>query len=237
MCGPFLLMSRRAIANIIRSPTSIIARHLVMGGGWELHSLRTAIAEEQRMTNGASSSPVDSENAERVYKDTLVPTEAGAPPGSPEAEKRLFDHGLHEDKLFNDRLSFFLLFESLLLNVVVALYRCGETAPAVAFLMVAIVGSATSVIWLYVQRRMYIMMKTLVPRMEAFLPELKETRRLARGDRRGLPSMHLLTYFVPGIVLALWLVILAFAIDAALNEAARTGWTIIDESSHSQVLR
>lgn len=171
--------------------------------------------------------PLDESSIARSAVEPLL-NDVGAPPGTPEADKRLFDHGLHEDKLFNDRLSFFLLFESLLLNAVVALYRCGDAAPAIAFALMAMLGSVTSFIWLYVQRRQYIMMKAIVPRMETYLPELAETRRLARGERRGLPSMRLLTYFVPGSVLALWLVILLYAVEASWKHSAQSAWTIIE---------
>ena len=42
---------------------------------------------------------------------------------TPDEISRLWEHGLHEDKIFNERLNFFLVFESVLIGVVASLYN------------------------------------------------------------------------------------------------------------------
>jgi hypothetical protein len=150
---------------------------------------------------------------------------------TPEQQKRLFDHGLHEDKLFNDRLSFFLVFESLLLNVVASLYRCGTPAPALVFASFAALGLVTTLIWVYVQRRQYVYVRVLIKRLEDHFPEFADTRLAARGKHGlGFRAMPLLTYAIPGSVLVLWLGIFVVA-SSLILETRSSGIPLVRQAA------
>ncbi len=58
---------------------------------------------------------------------------------------RLWQHGLHEDNIFNNRLNFFLVFESVLLGVVAMLF--GTPTPNVDVIRtIIILGIAITVV-------------------------------------------------------------------------------------------
>src|SRR2546429_9337642 len=66
--------------------------------------------------------------------------------------KRLFEHRMHEDTMFNNRLSFFLVFESVLLGVVGVL---SSRPSPVKLLLISIVclGLLLTILWGYIQAR------------------------------------------------------------------------------------
>jgi hypothetical protein len=122
---------------------------------------------------------------------------------------RLFQHAMHEDILFNERLNFFAVFESLLLATTATLFSSRQLVTTILALFFAVLGMLITAGWMWIQHRQLVMLTVLVRRSEFHVPEFKETRILARGKRLRLRSGVLLAYFVPSIVFAMWLAVAA----------------------------
>ena len=123
-------------------------------------------------------------------------------------QDRLFSHGLHEDTIFNDRLNFFLVFESVLFATFATVYASERTVPDAALPILAAIGFAMTVMWVYVQRHQHIMLDVLVYRAEQHVLEYAETRALVKSRRRwNLSAGALLTYAIPATVLLVWVVL------------------------------
>jgi hypothetical protein len=140
-----------------------------------------------------------------------------------EQRERLWRHGLNEDKNFNDRLSFFLLFQSFLVAGVLNLYKStfltlggDDQAKALAdgrflTIRVSIIGILICIIWMYVQVRQGFQLIILNRRIMKCAPEFKVTvgQRNA-GVFEWLHATTLLSYYVPGLVIALWCTIIYY---------------------------
>jgi hypothetical protein len=120
---------------------------------------------------------------------------------------RLWDHGNHEDIMFNERLNFFLVFEGILIAVVGQLYS--KTPPDIFIVKATIVlGLLTTLIWWYVQIQQKIILEDVLERGRDLIPEYRVT--LDRRERKRLPIrvIPLLAYCIPGLVLAFWITLL-----------------------------
>jgi hypothetical protein len=122
---------------------------------------------------------------------------------------RLFEHAMHEDMLFNERLNFFAVFESLLLATTATLFSSRQLVTTFLALFFAVLGVLITAGWMWIQHRQLVTLTVLVRRSEFHVPEFKETRILSRGKRRRGRSSALLAYFVPSVVLAMWLAVAA----------------------------
>ena len=120
---------------------------------------------------------------------------------------RLWEHALHEDNLFNDRLNFFLVFESVLVGVVGVLFA--QDAPSIPILrFISAFGLTLTVLWLYIQAKQKHTLDVLKTRAELLVPEFKETIEQIRHSRFLVSGTLLLAYFVPGSFAVLWMGIL-----------------------------
>ena len=119
----------------------------------------------------------------------------------------LFEHMLHEDTMFNERLNFFLVFESVIMGIVGILYQ--KDAPSLpvirTLIILAIIMTLT---WGYVQARQKYILNQLVARavkeMNAYRSILEERKRV----RWPIGNLALLSYFIPTVVTALWVTLL-----------------------------
>lgn len=133
-----------------------------------------------------------------------------------EQSRRLWEYRMHiEDQLYS-RLTFFLVFESILLGVVGALYS--KTSPSLLILRaIVILGFLISLIWLYVQHNVKQIFLVLDDRARENFPEHNENmKRIWKvrkvESRLGIqsPALILLTYVVPSLVALVWIFLLFF---------------------------
>jgi hypothetical protein len=107
----------------------------------------------------------------------------------------------------NDRLNFFLVFESVLFGVLGALYTRPEIDARIVQL-IALFGLAVSLIWFYIQVRGHYLSNSLKMRDRLIFEDYK----LAVEQRRWWPFhvMWILTYILPLLVISAWICLLAF---------------------------
>ena len=128
----------------------------------------------------------------------------------PDQVNRLWEHGMHEDTIFNDRLNFFLIFESVLLGVVGMLYTRQPAAMKAVPIAIITLGLLITIIWAYIQARQRSTLHRLIERLEQNLPEFRETYEpLDRKRWRRLSGTLLLTYVIPILVALIWIALLA----------------------------
>ena len=133
-----------------------------------------------------------------------------------EARNRLWEFRLHVENLLYSRLNFFLIFESVLLGVVGALY----TRPGQSILVlkaIVILGFCITVVWLYVQHNIKQIFVVLDKRAYDFFPEYEENidtflsiRKVESKMGIQSPALILLTYVVPVLVALVWFFLLFF---------------------------
>ena len=106
---------------------------------------------------------------------------------------RLWEHRLHIENEFYSRLNFFLIFESVLLGVVGALY---SKTNQVMFVLrvIAILGLSITLVWLYFQARHKYLMDTINVRCSDIMPEYRETIEHSNKKKWPLSNMWLLAY-------------------------------------------
>lgn len=129
--------------------------------------------------------------------------------------ERIWEHYVHEHEQFNARLNLFLVAEAMLV-VAAAQVLTSDRAKPILGLGISLTGIALTLVWAYVNRRQLVLMRF---RRKRALRALSE---FARGDRlrpkARLGSTDALAYGVPGIVLVVWLWMLAVSIaDAAIR--------------------
>jgi Flp pilus assembly protein TadB len=122
---------------------------------------------------------------------------------------RLWEHGLHEDTIFNERLNFFLIFESVLLGVVGVLYSRQPPVMKSFLVVMASLGLLITIIWGYIQAKHRSTLRILGQRCEEHLPEFKETHAILAGKKwRRVSGTWLLTYLIPFLVALVWIALL-----------------------------
>jgi hypothetical protein len=133
-----------------------------------------------------------------------------------EQRDRLWQHRLHIEDLLYTRLNFFLIFESVLLAVVGALYsKTGQSTLALRVIIV--LGFCITLVWLYVQHNVKQLLFILHERACANFPEFKESMKRMLSKRKVVrklgtdnPATLLLTYGVPVLVALVWVFLLFF---------------------------
>ena len=125
---------------------------------------------------------------------------------NPDQITRLWEHGLHEDKIFNERLNFFLVFESVLIGVVASLY---STPTPKMFVVKAIVifGLLLTLVW-GLQARQKFILDSLKARLKEAVPEYSKTVEKRERGKWPISVTALLTYAIPALVTLIWVVLL-----------------------------
>ncbi len=126
---------------------------------------------------------------------------------------RVWEYRLHVESLFYSRLNFFLVFESVLLGVVGALY--GKPNSAMLVLRVIVVlGLSITIIWMLVQARHKLMFDAISEEVAERMPEYvvtwKRINERLGWFLRSVPAIFLLTYIVPLLVALVWICLLFF---------------------------
>lgn len=115
--------------------------------------------------------------------------------------ERLWEHGLHEDSVFNERQNYFLVAESMLLVAYATLVSTAEPRMLVAR-VIASFGVLLTAVWIYVNVRQLYVVRHLRARCIEVIPDYRETYQTRR--KWPISSIWLLSYFVPTIIGIMW---------------------------------
>jgi LmbE family N-acetylglucosaminyl deacetylase len=165
-------------------------------------------------TSAMSEPPSGVEIGDWLYLETV--TQCYGSPGAlregarfeNEAQRdRIWDHRLHEDSQFNQRLNFFLIAEAMLV-VAAAQVLSSDTPRPWLGAGISAVGLGLTVVWMAVNRRQIKIMRHIQDRAKNALPEFRkhyETRPKGHSTRW-------LSDGIPVIIAVVWVIILAVAI-------------------------
>ena len=132
-----------------------------------------------------------------------------ADPPRPDEVNRLWQHGMHEERLFHDRMNFFSAMQVGLLGVFAILYN---KEPALGiFVPLTTVALAFTLLWLVVQVRHWrYCVHVLVRRA---VPEYSRTVASFVGRTEdGLSIARPLAFAVPLLFAVIWVALLAWTI-------------------------
>jgi hypothetical protein len=101
-----------------------------------------------------------------------------------EQSRRLWKHRLHIENLLYSRLTFFLIFESVLLGVVGVLYNT-TNLPTFVLKVIVLLGFCLSLVWLYVQHNVKQLLLVLHARACDKFPEFKKHGQHAEQEESG----------------------------------------------------
>ena len=122
----------------------------------------------------------------------------------PDEVNRLWQHGMHEERLFHDRLNYFTAMQVGLLGVFAILY---QKEPAVGvFLPLTAVALAFTVLWFVIQVRHWRYCVHINERIHHAVPEYRDTVAAFAGPGRtdGLSISRPLAFAVPALFAAMW---------------------------------
>ena len=142
----------------------------------------------------------------RSRKESRVEqTEADRSTLQPDQINRLWQHGMHEERLFHDRLNYFSAVEAGLLGVFAILYH-KEAAPGI-YVPLTAVGLAFALLWLRVQARHWRYCVHVNERIKRAVPEYLQTIAGFTGPGRadGLSIARPLAFAVPLLFAATWI--------------------------------
>ena len=134
----------------------------------------------------------------------------------PDEVNRLWGHGLHEERLFYDRLNYFSAMQVGLLGVFAILYN---KDPALGvFLPLTAVALAFTVLWLVVQVRHWRYCVHVNERIKLAVPDYARTVAAfaAPGRTDGLSISRPLAFAVPVLFAATWLALFGWVLFRAL---------------------
>lgn len=122
---------------------------------------------------------------------------------------RLWQHASHSQNRFDNRLNFFLVFESFLLGVVGVLYSRPSPAKVVLIALICL-GFVLTIFWEYIQARERYLLDDLETQLKEVAPEYRETVMRREQVKWPIPSTALLAYGVPALVALIWIVLFIF---------------------------
>lgn len=158
---------------------------------------------------------------------TLSPASQTPPSMDRDEANRIWQHGLHEDTLFQHRLASFTLIESVLLGFISNLYGKGITEPFVWY--VAILSLSFSIIWLFIQYRHWAYLAHVTKRIQLYAPEFKTT--LATFSNYWLwrfDTPRLLALAIPTLFVVIWTALLGWMLLKPSEEVQSGGGISID---------
>ncbi|HXD86938.1 MAG TPA: hypothetical protein VN641_10610 [Urbifossiella sp.] len=125
---------------------------------------------------------------------------------------RLWQHGMHEEKLFHDRLNYFSAIEVGLLGVFAILYH-KEPSPGV-FAPLTAAALVLALLWLRVQLRHWHYCVHVNERIKRAVPEYARTVAAfaPRGIADGLSISRPLAIAVPLLFAATWVALFAWVL-------------------------
>jgi hypothetical protein len=139
----------------------------------------------------------------------MIPTDV-VPPLAPDEINRLWQHGMHEEKLFHDRLNYFAAMQVGLLGVFAILYN-KEPSPGV-FVPLTVAALALALLWLRVQVRHWRYCVHVNDQLRKGVPEYGRTvaAYAAPGRTNGLAIAQPLAFAVPLVFAGMWIALFAW---------------------------
>jgi hypothetical protein len=143
-----------------------------------------------------------------------VETTENGPTPDPNELNRLWQHGMHEERLFHDRLNYFSAVQVGLLGTFAILYN-KEPTPGV-FLPLITVGLIFSLLWLRVQVRHWRYCVHVHERIKKTVSEYAQTIAgfASPGQPDGLSIARPLAFSIPLLFAFTWIALLIFWIVA-----------------------
>ena len=137
-------------------------------------------------------------------------------PLQPDAINRLWQHGLHEERLFHDRLNYFSGIQVGLLGVFAILYH-KESSPGV-FAPLTAIGLAFALLWLRVQVRHWHYCMHVNDRITQTVSEYARTISTftSTGSANGLTIARPLTFAVPLLFATTWIALFGWVVARAM---------------------
>jgi hypothetical protein len=130
----------------------------------------------------------------------------------PDEVNRLWQHGMHEERLFYDRLNYFSAMQVGLLGVFAILYN-KEPGLAV-FIPLTAAALAFTLLWLRVQVRHWRYCVHVHEQIRRVVPEYRRTVAAFAGPGRkdGLSISRPLVFAVPPLFAAMWVALFAWVL-------------------------
>lgn len=127
--------------------------------------------------------------------------------------ERAWQHALHEENVFNDRLNFFLLAEAMLL--VFHAEVIGKVGP-LGLVLIGALGVVITLFWVIINRRQIGELEDAKAKLRLCLPDYRSYDAAADSTRRRMrrSAAPVLGYWVPAVVAAIWV---ALIVDAVVN--------------------
>ena len=121
--------------------------------------------------------------------------------------RRMWEHRLHVDNEFYSRLNFFLIFESVLIGSVGALYS--KTNQVMLVLrVIAFLGLGITLVWAYVQARHKYLLDAINALCREKMPEYKATIEYFNKTKWPLSTRWLLAYVIPTLIVLVWVILI-----------------------------
>jgi len=141
--------------------------------------------------------------------DRPVPIET---PPAPDELNRLWQHGMHEERLFHDRLNYFTAMQVGLLAVFAVLYNKGPELGV--FIPVTVVALAFTILWAFIQARHWRYCVHVNEHIKRAIPEYRRTLAgfAGSGWKDGLSISRPLAIAVPVLFAVTWLSLLAWVV-------------------------
>lgn len=140
----------------------------------------------------------------------MTGTEEPAVQPSADEVNRLWAHGMHEERLFHDRLNYFSFLETGLLTICGIMYN---KEPAIGFFLpLTVVGMLFTLLWLVIQMRHWAYCEHLNARVRALVPEYRATLDAfgRTGRRAGQSISKPLALSVPLLFAGTWVTFLVW---------------------------
>ena len=135
------------------------------------------------------------------------------PAPRPDEVNRLWQHGMHEERLFHDRLNYFSFLEMGLLTICGIMYN---KEPTVGFFVpITLVGLLFTLLWLVIQRRHWAYCVHVNARIKQLVPEYRDTLDAFPGHRDGLSISKPLALSVPVLFAGVWVAFLVWILIRA----------------------
>jgi hypothetical protein len=118
---------------------------------------------------------------------------------------RIWQHGMHEERLFHDRLNYFSAMQIGLLGVFAILYH--KEPALVVFMPLTIIALLFTLLWLWVQVRHWRYCVHVNEQIKRFVPEYGRTVEAfaAPGRKDGLSISRPLAIAVPLLFFLTWI--------------------------------
>lgn len=139
-------------------------------------------------------------------------TDAPEPVLSPDEINRIWQHGMHEERLFYDRMNFFSAMQVGLLGIFAILYH-KEPSPGV-FIPLTVIALAFTILWYWVQVRHWRYCVHVNDHVRRSVPEYGRTVSsfAGRGRTDGLSISRPLAFTVPLLFAVMWVTFLAWVL-------------------------